>query len=961
MTPIRALILAFAFLAFPVHAQDGAVAPAAAQGDADWLYRGSDIPRDASWRFGTLPNGLHYAVRRNARPLGQVSIRIRIDAGSLEEADNERGWAHFIEHMTFRGTEHFPADSARQTWERLGASFGSDTNAQTDATDTVYQLDLPHADRASLDTSLGVLFEMMALARIDPDAVAAERPVVLAEKGRRSEVSVRFQEAIFPLIYNGLRYAQRDPIGTDATLNAATADGLRAFYHRWYRPERATLVMVGDADPAMMEELIRARFGGWQGVGPAPSDPDFGHPTDPPSAVANMVYPGTPATAIVGWVRPHDDQPLTRARERVFTAETLAVAIINRRLEAHARGTTSAYISAQIGASRDRDVADTTILQVRARADWGAALNDAYAILSDALRAPPSADEIDREIANARTAVDAAVQTEPTAMSQSFANRMIGAIDNGSVVASAATVRDSFARNVPAMTPEAIEAAMQRLFQGSGPRLLVTTATPVTGGTAALAQALAAARATAPAARVAARRVSFDDLPRLGAPGREVSRREIADMGVTIVTFANGATLTFKHTEFDHGVVEVRLRFGRGVSGLSPDRPGLGWAQTLVAASGVADIDLEGLQRMLTGRRIGMGFTIADDAFVLGSQTSAPDLPDELRLLATKLADPGWDPRLFARSQNSTLSGYDLQFASARARAARELRGFLRPGDRRVAPVERDTIAAATPDQFRAYYTPLLADGPVHAIIVGDISLDDAVAAMLPTVAALPARPDSAAASDPAAIRPPAPNPTPVAFTHRGDPSQAYVGIGWTTFGGLDNVRDQRALALAANIFQARLFEQLREREGASYAPNAAHDASETFPNWGVFFAAAEVKPENVPTFFRIARAIVADLAAHPVQADEFARAQNPVISGIERRLATNAYWIGALEDWDSDPRQIDRVRNYLADYRRLTPEDVRRAVATWVTDQGDWSMVVLPDRRTASTAAQGSAPSGQQ
>jgi zinc protease len=146
-------------------------------------------------------------------------------------------------------------------------------------------------------------------------------------------------------------------------------------------------------------------------------------------------------------------------------------------------------------------------------------------------------------------------------------------------------------------------------------------------------------------------------------------------------------------------------------------------------------------------------------------------------------------------------------------------------------------------------------------------------------------------------------------------------------------------------MFEARLFEQLREQEGAAYSPDAASVGADAFPNWGVFYAAAEVRPANVPTFFRLARAIVADLAAHPAQPDEFARAQNPVLSGIERRVATNGYWIDALADWDHDPHEIENVRSYLADYRALTPEDVRRAVAAWVTDQGDWSMVVLPAR----------------
>src|SRR5689334_17818182 len=161
---LRAASLAFLVLvAAPLPAQQPAP-QAQTSGDGDWLYRGSDIPRDPAWRFGTLPNGLHYAVRRNPLPAGQVSIRVRIDAGSLHEADNERGWAHFLEHMLFRGTQTYPDRRAREIWQQLGASFGSDTNARTDATNTVYVLNLPHAAREPLDTSLAVLAEMMSQA-----------------------------------------------------------------------------------------------------------------------------------------------------------------------------------------------------------------------------------------------------------------------------------------------------------------------------------------------------------------------------------------------------------------------------------------------------------------------------------------------------------------------------------------------------------------------------------------------------------------------------------------------------------------------------------------------------------------------------------------------------------------------------------------------------------------------------
>ncbi|MGQ0560205.1 MAG: insulinase family protein, partial [Sphingosinicella sp.] len=172
---------------------------------------------------------------------------------------------------------------------------------------------------------------------------------------------------------------------------------------------------------------------------------------------------------------------------------------------------------------------------------------------------------------------------------------------------------------------------------------------------------------------------------------------------------------------------------------------------------------------------------------------------------------------------------------------------------------------------------------------------------------------------------------------------------GWSTLGGRTSIRERRALALAANIFEVRLFDRLREAEGTTYAPDASHLSSDTFADWGVFYAAAEIRPERAPAFFRAAREIVADLTARPVAADEFERAINPVLSGIDRRLATNAYWAEALEQWVTDAQAIANVRSYRADYAALTPEQVRQAVAASVAEAGDWSMLVLPARAAAS------------
>lgn len=923
-----------------------AVPLAAAPGDSDWLYRGSDIPRDTAWQFGTLPNGLRYAVRRNPLPAGQVSIRVRIEAGALNEEDQEQGWAHFVEHLAFRGTKSFDDREARYTWQQLGASFGSDTNASTSATQTVYQLDLPRADRAALDKSLAILVEMMDSARFEPAAVDGERKIVFAEKSRRPELNTRLDETLRPLFYNGLKIAQRDTIGTDQTLAAATPSGLRAFYERWYRPDRATVVIVGDADPALLIELLTQHFGGWRPSGPPPKEPDYGTIAEPKERVAALAYPGAPYQAQLAWLRPARDEPNTLAQERIDLAERLATRIINRRLEARAR-VEAPFLSAGIGAAGDRRIAEITTLGVTARdVHWREALNESFAILADATRAPPSANEIARELAQIRTSAQTAVDGESTMRSPQWASLMVGAVDQQDVVATAAAVLRILDQLAPDMTPVRIHATMKGLLVGSGPRMMLLTPTPVEGGEKAIAAALASAQQAAPATRQADRNVTFDSLPRLGPPGKEVSRQRIDDMDVTIVRFANGSTLTFKRTDFEKGSVSVVLRYGNGVAGLAADRPSLGGFAGVVRQTGFADLDLDGMERLLTGRRIGLNFGMGEDTFVLSGSTNAEDLSDQLRVLALKLAHPRWDDAMFNRSKVSWLESYDLAFASAAARAGRESGAIMHPGDARWLPMEKDMLAKVRPEDFRRFFEPLLGAGPIEAIIVGDIELNKAVAAMAATVGALPARP---AVRPINGASPPWPNPKPRTFTHRGDPVQAAATIGWTTAGRAAPVRDRRALSVAASILRIRLFDRLREEEGTTYAPNVYSNASETFPDWGVFVAEAQVRPESVDSFFRIAREQVAELAQRPVTAEEFARALNPTVSGLERNLKTNGYWVGRLADWTSRPELIEQTRTHLFDYKSLTPEAVRAAVAAYVADAGDWSMLVLPEKAKAN------------
>jgi zinc protease len=243
---------------------DAPPAPAPALAPGEWPQAHSDLSADASIRFGAIPNGMRYAIMRNATPPGQVSMRLRFDVGSEVERDEQQGLAHFLEHMAFNGSTNVPTRGEMvKDLERLGLAFGADTNAQTGFDATVYKFDLPKADDQSVETSLMLLREIAGNLLLDQGAMDQERGVILSEERLRDTPSYRVTKARLGFTMDGQRPPERFPIGLTPVIQSAKADLLADIYHRYYRPERATLVVVGDIDPAAMEAKIKARFGDW--------------------------------------------------------------------------------------------------------------------------------------------------------------------------------------------------------------------------------------------------------------------------------------------------------------------------------------------------------------------------------------------------------------------------------------------------------------------------------------------------------------------------------------------------------------------------------------------------------------------------------------------------------------------------------------------------------------------------
>ena len=459
----------------PVPAPSAWPQPASMQPDDPWIYRGTDIPQDREWKFGELGNGLRYAVRENGVPPGQVSIRIRIDAGSLYETDAERGYAHLIEHLTFRESKYVPEGTAIATFQRLGATFGSDTNAETSATQTVYKLDLPNTDRAKLEEALRLLSGMIRQPALSDANLAVDVPIVMAEARENGGAQKRVGDASRAVLFAGQRLADRATIGTTAALEAATSDTVRAFHHRWYRPENTTIAIAGDGPPEAFATMIEQYFADWSVSGTHVPQPDFGKPTAPKGAkganpvdgVKVIVEPDLPRTVSWAILRPWVQVTDNLEYNRGLMIDQVAQSIINRRLESRARAGAS-YLFAGVNQEDISRSADGTFVSVTPLdGNWQQAIKDVRSVIEDALATPPTEEEIARELAEFDVVFANMVEQRVNQPGAKLADDLVQAVDIREAVASPETILSVFRSMRSRFTPQAVLDHTRALFAGT--------------------------------------------------------------------------------------------------------------------------------------------------------------------------------------------------------------------------------------------------------------------------------------------------------------------------------------------------------------------------------------------------------------------------------------------------------------------------------------------------------------
>ena len=603
------------------------------------------LPLDPAIRAGRLPNGLRYFVRRNGRPANRVSLRLAVDAGSVQEADDQRGLAHFLEHMAFNGSTHFKPGELVAFLESIGARFGPHVNASTSFDETIYMLEVPTDREGYVDKALLALRDFAGGASLTTEEIDRERGVVLEEWRGRLGASSRITDQQLPVIFYGSRYAERLPIGLPETLKAFPPDRVRDFYRTWYRADRMAVVVSGDIAVDEAERMVRARFGDL----PTPAAPapavNATVPVSGETRVKMVVDPEAQGWSVTAGFRNRPEAEDTVDAYRRSLVRSLGLQMLNARLGEVARDPKAPFLAASADVSSiGRNL---SLFELSADVPAGGTAAGLEAVVREARRVQQfgfAAPELDRARLALLAGYERAYNERNTAESAPLANELVRHFLEGEPAPGIAYEFELAKRFVPGVTAEEVTAQMRELIRDDN-RLALGVAPASQEVPAPTDDTLKTALAAAFAAPVTAwtdalaGRALVADPP---APGKVTGRRQVPAVGVTVLTLSNGVEVWLKPTDYKADqVVFTGYAYGGASLVSEADYPEAALLPALVEMGGLGGLTPVDLEKVLAGRIASASIDMDSYTHGLSGSSTPKDLETALQLAYLTFTAPG--------------------------------------------------------------------------------------------------------------------------------------------------------------------------------------------------------------------------------------------------------------------------------------------------------------------------------
>jgi zinc protease len=905
------------------------------------------LPLDPAVRYGKLPNGLTYYVRRNPKPEVRAELRLVVNAGSVLEDDPQRGLAHFVEHMAFNGTREYEKQELVSFIERIGMQFGVHLNASTSFDETIYQLRVPTDRDTTLARGIDVLAQWAAAVTFDSTQVERQRGVVLEEWRQGLGAGQRMLNKQLPVMLANSRYAIRIPIGDTVVIRTAPAAQLVRFYRDWYRPDLMAVVAVGDFNPDTVVAMVRRELGA------IPAHPGAGRERPRPRYTVPSAGPrGTVATdpearsSQVTIMHLGPSLPLrTEADWRRNAAEALADAMMSARLAELAQGADAPFLSAN--ASRARFVRPVEMTLLSATLEDGGMARGMTALATEAERVRRygfTQAELARARSDLLVAYETAYAERDKTPSRELVEGYVGHFLRGEAAPGIGAEYALAKRVLPAITLAEVNRASAAWLEPTG-RVLVGNAPTKADVRAATAAELQAAFAAGSQAKVTPYREALANVPLVQTPptpGRIVAVQHDSVLGTTEWTLSNGARVVFKPTDFRADEILLSA-FAPGGSSLAPDSLLLtaDYAPFAIAEMGFGAFSGTDLAKVTAGKSVGLFPVITSEFTRLVGSATPRDSETLLQLTWLAMTDPRRDSTVFKRFLARARSEAQNRSLAPQSAFSDTLQAILSQHSPRAQPVTPARVDSIRLDGLLQFWRARMADaGNFTFVFVGNIDTTTFRPLVERWIGGLPSNGHTEGWRD-LGIRPPTGVVT--ATVRKGREPQARTALVFT--GPSDAGRRERFdLDMLEAVLEMRLRDRLREALSGTYGVSVdAAAAKVPWPRYSVRISFGSA-PDRTDELSRAAFDEIAKLQADGATADEVAKVRETRRRQLETGLKTNSFWtrvLGQAYETGISARELVSEDDLLA---QLSPELVRDAARRYLRTDTYVRVTLLPE-----------------
>jgi zinc protease len=909
------------------------------------------IPLDPAVRTGVLPNGLTYYIRANKRPEKRAELRLAVNAGSVLESDEQRGLAHFVEHMAFNGTESFQKQELVNYLERIGMRFGPDVNAYTSFDETVYMLQIPTDDTKIVDTAFHILLDWATAVSFDPAEVDKERGVVIEEWRLGRGAQGRIRDKQFPIVFHGSRYAERLPIGSRDILATAPVELLRKFYRDWYRPELMAVVAVGDFDPGAIETQIKQQFGSIpRSKSAAPRD-EF--PIPDHKETLTSVVTDREATSIsvsVEYKRPEVRRETIGDMRRLLV-DSLYHEMMNDRLRELGRAADPPYLGAFAGSGplgRTKSA-----YRLNARVANGGVERAVATLLTEAHRVEKygfAQTELDRAKVTFLRGIDRAYEDREKQESARFASQYVGNFLEHYPAASIEFTRDLFHELIPSIMLGEVNARAAQWLTDTNRVILVSgpdkkeAAIPDEQRLLAIFQQTQKLDVTPWVDRV--RNESL--VANAPAAGRVVDEKQFREVGVTHWKLSNGAVVLLKPTDFKNDEILIRA-WSPGGSSLAPEAMYVSAVRAAAIASrmGAGNFDPTELGKVLTGKIASVNPYIAELFEGLEGSASPKDLETMFQLLFLRFTGVRRDENAFASLRANMRGQLENLEASPEYEFNRRMTEVLTQNHPRRRMMTAAEVDKMNLDDALAFYKERFADASDFIFtIVGNFDLAAIRPQVEKWVGGLPAKGRIETWRNVGVNEPPGVQTVTV---DKGIEPRSSVRI---VFHGDAkwSLENQNQIGALAEVLRIRLRETLREDLGGVYGVGVNGGITRRPEEEYTFTISFSADPKRVDELVDAVFSEINKLQTDGPSEDHIGRVREMRRRERQVALKQNGFWATQLEYLASNDIDFQDINRYEERIAAITRESVRDAARKYL-DRSQYVLGVLrpekvdPDR----------------